>query len=199
MQCIKMEPIMRHLVFSAAAVCLVSAAVSEKAEAANPIPYVAPTYVCVTNYYVANTGADTNPGTSAAPWKTISHAIAALSNGYMHSGVCVNVGPGTYTESLYVGSTLIGGWDGAHGYLVFRSSTLHGATLQEPYANISTYQGNLIVHNTRYVIFDGFTVTGYANVPLAGAPGLQALSSHHIQFLNNIVHDIGGAGIASIR
>lgn len=160
-----------------------------------PWPYVAPPYTCGTNYYVAPTGNDSNSGSSAAPWRTISRAIAVLSNGSPKPGVCVNVAPGTYTESLYL-YNLNGGWDAPNGYLVFRSSTLRGATLQEPYADIYS-RPNVAIHNSRYVIFDGFHVKGY-RVPYAGASAFQAMNSHHIKFINNIVHDVGGAGIVSI-
>jgi serralysin len=164
----------------------------------NPAPYVTPPYTCVTNYYVAPNGSDSNSGTSGAPWQTVSGAVAHLSTGASQPGVCVNVNPGTYTESVVL-NNLNGGWDGATGYLVFRSTALREATLQEPYANIATDHGNVVIQKSRFVIFDGFTVTGYSNVPLAGAPGLAALSSHHIKFLNNTVHDVGGFGIGSIQ
>jgi parallel beta-helix repeat protein len=166
--------------------------------ATTPPPHVAPPYICVTNYYVAPNGSDSNSGTSAAPWQTVSGAITHLSTGTAHPGVCVNVNPGTYVQSLYL-SGVNGGWDGPHGYLVFRSSVLHAATLQEPYANIWTSQGNVAVQNSQFVIFDGFDVRGFPQVPYAGAYGLEAMNSHHIKFLNNIVHDLGGFGIGSIH
>lgn len=164
--------------------------------AAKAIPYVAPPYICVTNYYVDPNGKDSNPGSSGAPWRTLSGAINKLA-GSQRPGVCVNVNPGTYTESLYIGSNLSGGWDGPHGYLVFRSSTLHAAQLKEPYANINSTH-TATIQNTRYVIFDGFTVSGYT-VPYAGASGLFTQQSNHVKFLNNIVHDIGGGGIVAVQ
>jgi parallel beta-helix repeat protein len=157
-----------------------------------PNPYVTPPYNCGTNYYVAPNGSDWNNGSSSSPWQTMTGAINHLS-GAAQAGVCVNVAPGTYTESLNL-YNVNGGWDGSNGYLVFRSSTLHGATLQEPYANIYT-SPNVQIQNSAYVIFDGFNVTGYANVSDAGADAFWTQYSHHIKFLNNIVHDVGGTGI----
>jgi serralysin len=81
---------------------------------------------------------------------------------------------------------------------VFRSSTLHAATIQEPYANIFT-QGNVYIQNSQYIIFDGFAIAGYPHIPNAGADGIVAEYSQHIWFINNIVHDVGGAGIGSIH
>src|SRR5579885_362084 len=161
----------------------------------NPLPHMAPPYTCSINYYVAPNGSDSNAGTSAAPWQTISQAIAALSNGSPHPGVCVNIAPGTYTEGLYL-ANLNGGWDAPSGYLVFRSTSLHGATLQEPYANLADYP-NVSIQYSRFVIFDGFEVRGYPNIPKSGAHALLAVYSHHIKWINNIIHDVGGGGIIS--
>jgi parallel beta-helix repeat protein len=160
----------------------------------HPDPYVTPAYTCVTNYYVAPNGSDSNNGSSSAPWKTITHAIITL-NGAAQGGVCVNVAPGTYTESLYLYG-LAGSSDSSTGYLVFRSSTLHAATLQAPYANIFSYP-NVQIQNSQYLIFDGFNVTGYPYIYLAGTGGFWTQDSHHIKYLNNIVHDVGGSGIGA--
>ena len=49
-----------------------------------------------TIYYVATTGSDTNPGTSAAsPWRTVGKASAT-----MVAGDQVRISPGTYNETL---------------------------------------------------------------------------------------------------
>lgn len=184
---------------------VLSATPAENAEAASywtlngavyAAPSVAPPYRCVRNYYVAPNGSDSNSGANSAPWRTISRAIAILSTGTPQGGVCVNVAPGTYTESLYL-SKLNGRSDMAAGYLVFRSSTLHAATLQEPYANIASYSGNVVIQNSHYLVFDGFNVIGYPYIPNAGAHALFAVNSHHIKFLNNVIHDVGGAGIVT--
>ncbi len=161
-----------------------------------PAPLVAPPYTCITNYYVAPAGSDANSGKNGAPWRTVSRAAAALANGSPKGGVCVNVAPGTYTESIYI-SKLNGSSDTPTGYLVFRSSTPHGAILHEPYANLRTYRYNVHVDNSKFVIFDGFEAIGYPNVPLAGEHAFYASSSHHIKFLNNLVHDVGGGGIVT--
>jgi parallel beta-helix repeat protein len=158
--------------------------------------YIAQSYTCSSNYYVATTGKDSNSGSSAAPWRTVSRAIAVLSKGGPKGGVCVNVGPGTYTESLYL-SQLNGSSDTATGYLVFRSSTLHGAILQLPYANVGTYKYNVTINNSHFIIFDGFEAVGYPNIPNAGEHAFYGYKSHHIKILNNIAHDVGGSGFAS--
>src|SRR5437016_220517 len=49
-------------------------------------------------FYVSTTGIDTNPGTQAAPWKTIQHAANVVSAG---DTVMINAGsyPGGITQS----------------------------------------------------------------------------------------------------
>jgi parallel beta-helix repeat protein len=161
-----------------------------------PIPYAAPSYICRTDYFVAPNGNDANSGSAAAPWQTLSHAISVLSNGKAEGGVCVNAAPGTYIESVRL-SELNGSSDSPAGYLVFRSSMLHGATLQEPYTSVGTYKSTVDIENSHFVIFDGFNVIGYPSIPFAGEHGFYAINSHHIRFLNNIVHDVGGGGIVT--
>ena len=157
-------------------------------------PYISYTaYTCTANYYVDPSGSDSYSGTSGAPWQTISHAIDVLRYRGSLGGVCVNVGPGTYTESLYL-NNLSGTADASTGYLVFRSSTLRAAILQEPYANINS-RHSVHIDNSHFVIFDGFTVRGYTE---GSTSGFFAMNSHHIKIMNNKVHDVGSAGIASV-
>jgi hypothetical protein len=53
-----------------------------------------------TNYYVSTTGSDSNSGTQAAPWKTLTHADSALTLGT--SGTVVHVAAGTYSSNVSV-------------------------------------------------------------------------------------------------
>jgi hypothetical protein len=52
-------------------------------------------WVAPTVAWVAPTGSDTNPGTAALPWRTIQKGIDSVA-----FGGTVNVGPGTYPESV---------------------------------------------------------------------------------------------------
>src|SRR2546428_5491669 len=47
-------------------------------------------------YYVAATGSDSNDGSAAAPWRTISHAAVSVT-----PGALVHVLPGVYNESVF--------------------------------------------------------------------------------------------------
>jgi hypothetical protein len=48
-------------------------------------------------YYVAPTGSDTNPGTAASPWKTLTKAAQSVSTAGTDK---VYVTPGTYTDTI---------------------------------------------------------------------------------------------------
>lgn len=153
-------------------------------------PSVTAAYSCVTNYYVAVNGSDSNSGTSSAPWRTLSHAVAAVS-AKPQGGVCVNVNPGTYTESLML--IVKGISDTPTGYIVFRSPTPQAATIQQP-NNASN--ANVLFYYSKFVIFDGFNLIGQ---PSSGVvQGFYAMNSNHIKILNNVIHEFGSSGIVAI-
>lgn len=53
-----------------------------------------------TNLYVAKTGSDSNPGTSALPFLTIQAAIDYVAAGLFPGNVIINIGDGTYSENI---------------------------------------------------------------------------------------------------
>lgn len=57
--------------------------------------------VAVCTHHVATSGNDANPGTSAAPWRTIQHAVGTGSP--VGPGAVVCVAPGTYHENVVFG------------------------------------------------------------------------------------------------
>ncbi len=52
-------------------------------------------------FYVAKHGLNTNPGTKAAPWATIQHAVTNVT-----SGRTILIGEGTYTENVLLTNTI---------------------------------------------------------------------------------------------
>lgn len=150
----------------------------------NPNPTPTPTPTSCTNcnnYYVSTSGSDSNPGTQASPWKTISHAATSLSIGT--NGTIVHVQPGTYNECLALGP------DASHvGFasrrLVFQSDTKWGAKVQ--------CDGQYIV-----LIGLGNPAGGYIDfvefdVTTSGADtcgGIEAYGSY-TRIIGNNVHDI---------
>jgi hypothetical protein len=152
-------------------------------------------------YYVSTTGSDSNAGSVAAPWKSITHAGAVV-----HGGDIVVVKDGTYNLAAggSVGGSLAGDWAiGSNG------SAGHPIT----YMAQHKWQVKLIGHGTGagstvvgmhggYNILKDFDITGSdaAGIILATA-GTNA--SHNLA-VGNYVHDIvapcdsnGGSGINS--
>ena len=168
--------------------------------------YVKPFYTCNMNYYVSKSGNDSNDGkTPNSAWLTIGRAVAVLAaKGGTYGGVCVDVGDGTYTESIYARG-LCGSADAANGYLVFHSHNLHGATVQLPLASArGGARACFRFDSARFIVIDGFNLVGQI-VPNADENGVVTNSypanspGHHIKVLNNIIHDHGGAGVGAVH
>ncbi len=170
-------------------------------------PHIPPFYTCVTNYYVSSTGSNSGTGSSANPWNSISAAMNYLNSqpaGTTFGGVCVNVGPGTYTEAVY-GNALSGSSDTPTGYFVLRSTTPHGATIQLP-ANSTNYTNGIYFSGESYIVIDGFVLSGSDTPPNVEASGINLAgtsptlcTSHHIRIYNNIAYGWGGSGIGVQR
>ena len=119
-----------------------------------------------------------NPGTQAAPWRTISKAVSAA----LLPGDEIVVAPGTYTEQIWMNKG--GNADNADGYLTLRSATPGAALIRPPSGAYST-----LCIRADYVIIEGFDVVG------GSGHGIDVEYRHHIKLLNNTCHDSGGSGI----
>lgn len=153
-------------------------------------------YTCLRNWYVAQNGSDRNAGTSTSvPWLTLQHAD---SSGLLRAGDCVNVEPGTYPVAATQDMTHGGSANTATGYVVYRSTTPHGAKI----VAAATGMQNVIYAGGNYMIFDGFEINGgdygLTSSPITSGSGIFAYG-HHFQALNNLVHDCGGAGIGAVQ
>jgi hypothetical protein len=160
-----------------------------------------PPYTCLTNYYVdAVSGRDANPGTQAAPWKTIQNA----DNGYPNRptpGECINVLPGTYQISKPIIFAHDGNSNTRTGYVVYRSTVPQKARILA--AKALGGSGDMIMLWAPYIIVDGFEIDG--NDSIASGAGIDgcadgggnSLIAHHFVAINNIIHDMGGAGLSS--
>jgi hypothetical protein len=132
--------------------------------------------------YVATTGSDSNSGTQAAPFRTISKAgTVALPNTTVH------VAPGTYNENVVTNTS-----GTASGYITYLSDVKWGAKVVAG----SAYHGMAFKVWGNYTKVIGFDITG------GGSDGLYMGRSFG-EARNNYVHDIpapgndghGGAGI----
>jgi hypothetical protein len=65
-----------------------------------------------TSFYVSTTGDDSNPGTEAAPWRTIQHAADNA-----RAGSTVNIRGGVYEELVSINAS----GNSSDGFITFRS------------------------------------------------------------------------------
>jgi len=102
-------------------------------------------FVCVgalgqtnSSFYVSTTGADSNPGTQAAPWRTVQHAADTV-----RAGSTVNVRGGVYEELVSITTS----GNATDGYITFRSYPGETAVLDAQHLTPSGRQAVLTIHN----------------------------------------------------
>ena len=147
-----------------------------------PTPTPNPPPTSPNNLYVATTGSDSNSGTSAAPFKTISKAATAAKPGYL-----VHVADGTYRENVVTNTS-----GTASSYITFISDNKWGAKVVAPGTGTTAAWHN----KGDYVAIVGFDISG------GGAVGINHSGSGDIANQNH-VHNIpaaacdgyGGTGI----
>jgi hypothetical protein len=135
--------------------------------------------IAATNIYVSPTGSDSNPGTQAAPVKTITRADALAS-----AGSTVHVAAGTY----YVSAPSL-----SSAGIVTRKSGTSSARIR--FVSDVKWGAKIVVSGTgitwdsrgSYVDIDGFQITG------SGRHGLLA-SGAYLTFKNNYIHDLTVSG-----
>jgi len=129
----------------------------------------------MTTYYVASSSSGGGNGSTTSPFRTISEAMSAN----LRPGDEVVVKAGTYNEAINIDK------DGsAAGNITLRSEVPGGALIRPPAGS-----HNAISVNGNYVTIDGFDIKG------GNGDGIEANNVHHVQILNNKVHDAGESGI----
>jgi parallel beta-helix repeat protein len=161
-------------------------------------------YTCTKNYYVSQSGSDSNSGLStSAAWLTLQHANNTLpATGA--AGTCINVAPGAYRG---VEITHGGNLASATGYVVYRCTTMDACTVNgnagihgaEAFETLANTQGT----PPNYLIIDGFTMSGgnsSANgVAISSWNGNNgsAVATHHLWVINSIISGFGQSGIGA--
>jgi Right handed beta helix region len=135
------------------------------------------------SFYVSTTGNDSNPGTQAAPWRTIQHAADVA-----RAGSTVNVRGGVYEELL----TIKASGNATDGYITFRSYPGETAVLDAEHFTPSGRQGVLTIHNQSYIRIEGFEIRNFRTAEHRLAPlGIDVMGAgSHIELLKNNVHHI---------
>jgi hypothetical protein len=137
------------------------------APAPTPTPTPAPTSAL--NLYVATTGSDSNPGTKAAPFKTISKASTVAKAGYI-----VHVADGTYKETVNTSSS-----GTANARIIYLSDNKWGAKVASAGGGTTAAWHN----KGDYVSIIGFDISG------TGAVGINHSGNYGIANQNH-VHNI---------
>jgi len=134
-------------------------------------------------FYVSTTGNDSNPGTQAAPWRTIQHAADTV-----RAGSTVNVRGGVYEELVSIKTS----GNATDGYITFRSYPGETAVLDAQHLTPSGRQAVLTIHNQSYVRVEGFEIRNFHTSEHRLTPlGIDVMGAgSHIELLKNNVHHI---------
>jgi Right handed beta helix region len=136
-----------------------------------------------TSYYVSTTGNDSNPGTQAAPWRTIQHVADNAG-----AGSIVNVRGGIYEELVSINVS----GNASDGFITFRSYPGETAVLDATHFTPSGRQGVLTIHNQSYVRIEGFEIRNFRTAEHRLSPlGISVMGAgSHVELLKNNVHHI---------
>jgi hypothetical protein len=135
------------------------------------------------SFYVSTTGDDTNPGTQAAPWRTIQHAADTV-----RAGSSVNVRGGVYEELV----TIKASGNATDGFITFRSYPGETAVLDAGHFAPTSRSAIVTIHNQSYVRIEGFEIRNFHTAEHRLTPlGISVMGAgSHIELLKNNVHHI---------
>jgi hypothetical protein len=132
--------------------------------------------------YVSTQGSDSNPGTAAQPFRTITHAYSLAG-----PGTTILVAPGTYTDYTSGWGIHLGASGTASSPIILRSQTPGAAVIDG--LNASDRNEGLNIDGS-YNIVDGFEIKN-------GPQGGIAIWANYNQILNCIVHNNGNVASSS--
>ncbi len=148
-------------------------------------------FVCVSaafgqhdsSFYVSTSGNDSNPGTQAAPWRTVQHAADTV-----RAGSTVNVRGGVYEELVTIKTS----GNATDGYITFRSYPGETAVLDAEHLVPNGRTAILTIHDKSYVRIEGFEIRNYRTAEHRLTPlGISVMGAgSHIELLKNNVHHI---------
>jgi hypothetical protein len=132
---------------------------------------------------VSLTGNDSNPGTQAAPWRTIQHAADTA-----RAGSTVHVRGGVYEELVSINAS----GNASDGFITFKSYPGETAVLDAGHFTPAGRQGILTIHNQSYVRIVGLEIRNFHTAEHRLSPlGISVIGAgSHIELLKNNVHHI---------
>ncbi|WP_391572646.1 hypothetical protein [Cohnella sp.] len=135
-------------------------------------------------YYVSTEGADANPGTIEAPWRTIQKAADSLS-----PGETALVRGGVYEEFITIRSS--GSADA--GYITFQAYPGEKPVIDGRNLTIASGKSSLIsLRSANYIVVQGFEIRGLVSSSSSEYPAGVKIQSggSNIHILNNDIHHI---------
>lgn len=139
--------------------------------------------VAARDLYVSPAGDDDNPGSKAAPWKTVQKACES-----MRPGDTALVQPGTYKERIRVD---VSGTK-AGGYVTLKAD---GKVLLD--GTGSTARDMIEIYDQSYVKVIGFEIAHSKNPRETSGVRVEG-ACDHIEIRNNIIHDLRGKNAMGI-
>jgi hypothetical protein len=136
------------------------------------------------NYYVATTGNDGNPGSLTKPWRTMQHAVDAAP-----PGASILVRGGVYNELV----TITRSGSAAAGFLSLEAYPNEAPTIDGTGLGVPGGQWGLVtIDSASFVRIAGFEIRNYRSASTALVPiGVYVFGAgNHIEILNNHIHDI---------
>jgi len=134
------------------------------------------------DFYVSTQGSDSNPGTTAQPFRTITRAYSLAA-----PGVMIHVLPGVYTDYTKGWGLHLGASGTAASPIVLRSEVIGGAVIDGQ--NASDRNEGIYLDGS-YNIVDGFEIRG-------GPNGGISIWGNGNQILNNEIHHNGNPASTS--
>ena len=130
-----------------------------------------------TYYYVATTGNDANPGTAAAPWKTIQHAANKAT-----PGSTVLIAASVYHEKV----TMNVSGNATAGFITFRNNghaVVDGTGVRGEFM--------FFLSGNNYIRIEGLEICN--NLGVNDGSGIRIDGGgDHCEFRGNVIHDIHG-------
>ncbi|NYJ02509.1 hypothetical protein HNR19_003207 [Nocardioides thalensis] len=156
---------------------------------------VPPAHAGVQVFFVSTTGSDSNPGTSAQPWRSIN--FAAQRTGVVGPGDFVVVRGGTYEEIVDVKVS-----GSADADITFMEQPGQNVVISGEGRDLIGQRGLINIRNESHLVFDGFELTDFAGVhPVDDTPvGVRVEGTPSGLTLQNLdIHDISAAGYGGGR
>jgi hypothetical protein len=147
------------------------------------------------DYYVAENGKDSNPGTINSPWKSVQYAANRV-----QAGDTVNIRSGTYAESV----TLKSSGSASQGYITFQSypgetAKISGTTSSGGKLTVTGRQALINIVDQSYIKIIGLEVRDYTTSRADATPIgiLVAGKAEGIKISDSHIHDISSTAAPS--